>query len=319
MIQMNKLELGIKKARQLFKEYAKDNYLDLVEESKHEEYYENEEYIDYQDMGYLRMFVQDNAELSLNDMLDQLYENYIAYDSDIIGTEYYRENFLNEYDEQLRALFSETEYEDNHESLFLDDYISIRNTVDYASALEGIEVDVLVYLENEDAFDREMSNNDFFNIFYSEDDSDELLEMLSESSLKLLLQSQGYNLKDFVWFYLADQDELNSVSDQEKFSELNDDKVFMSIYSEVFNAQNLQSLVVPTQMTIKEIEHVKNADSYTVDKDSTIGYFGAIDGSGSMIEIDLNKDIELSKGEFKVVVDGQYGYSMSDVYGQFMN
>lgn len=319
MIDMNKLELGIKKARQLFKEYAKNNYLELVEESKYEDYYHNEEHLDYQDMDYLEEFVQNNLHLSFDDMLDTLWENYIAYDSDIVGTEYYRENFLNEYENELSNMFKGTEYEDDHKRLFYDDYISIRNTVDYVSALEDIKVDVLVYLESEDAFDREMSNNDFFNIFYGEDDLKELLEMLSESSLKLLLQSQGYNLKDFIWFYLTSEDELNSVIDKEKFNKLNDDKVFMSIYSEVFNAQNLQSLVVPTQMTIKEIEYVKNADNYTVDKDSTIGYFGAVDGSGSMIEIELNKDIELSKGEFKVVVDGQYGYSMSEVYGQFMN
>lgn len=315
---MNKLELGIKKARQLFKEYAENNCLELVEESKHEDYYQNEEYLDYQDMDYLEDFVQDNSNLSFDDMVDKLWENYINHDSDIIGTEYFRENFLNEYENELSNMFKGTEYEDDHERLFYDDYISIRNTVDYVSALEDIKVDVLVYLESEDAFDREMSNNDFFNIFYGEDDMDELLEGLSESSLKLLLQSQGYNLKDFVWFYLTSEDELNSVADKEKFNNLNNDKVFMSIYSEVFNAQNLQSLVVPTQMTIKEIEHVNNADNYTVDKDSTIGYFGAVDGSGSLIEIELNNDIELSKGEFKVVVDGQYGYSMSEVYGQFI-
>lgn len=318
MINVNKLELGIKKARQLFKEYAENNCLELVEESKHEDYYQNEEYLDYQDMDYLEDFVQDNSNLSFDDMVDKLWENYINHDSDIIGTEYFRENFLNEYENELSNMFKGTEYEDDHERLFYDDYISIRNTVDYVSALEDIKVDVLVYLESEDAFDREMSNNDFFNIFYGEDDMDELLEGLSESSLKLLLQSQGYNLKDFVWFYLTSEDELNSVADKEKFNNLNNDKVFMSIYSEVFNAQNLQSLVVPTQMTIKEIEHVNNADNYTVDKDSTIGYFGAVDGSGSLIEIELNNDIELSKGEFKVVVDGQYGYSMSEVYGQFI-
>lgn len=318
MINMNKLELGIKKARQLFKEYAKNNCLELVEESKHEDYYHNEEYLDYQDMDYLEDFVQDNSSLSFDDMVDKLWENYIEYDSDIIGTEYFRENFLSEYENKLSDIFKGTEYEDDHERLFYDDYISIRNTVDYVSALEDIKVDVLVYLESEDAFDREMSNNDFFNIFYGEDDMDELLEGLSESSLKPLLQSQGYNIKDFVWFYLTSEDELNSVADKEKFNKLNNDKVFMSIYSEVFNAQNLQSLVVPTQMTIKEIEHVNNADNYTVDKDSTIGYFGALHGSGSLIEIELNNDIELSKGEFKVVVDGQYGYSMSEVYGQFI-
>lgn len=315
---MNKLELGIKKARQLFKEYAENNCLELVEESKHEDYYCNEEYLDYRDMDYLEDFVQDNSNLSFDDMVDKLWENYIDHDSDIIGTEYFRENFLNEYENELSNMFKGTEYEDDHERLFYDDYISIRNIVDYVSALEEIKVNVLVYLESKDAFDREMSNNDFFNIFYGEDDMDELLEGLSESSLKLLLQSQGYNLKDFVWFYLTSEDELNSVADKEKFNNLNNDKVFMSIYSEVFNAQNLQSLVVPTQMTIKEIEHVNNADNYTVDKDSTIGYFGAVDGSGSLIEIELNNDIELSKGEFKVVVDGQYGYSMSEVYGQFI-
>lgn len=318
MINVNKLELGIKKARQLFKEYAENNCLELVEESKHEDYYCNEEYLDYRDMDYLEDFVQDNSSLSFDDMVDKLWENYIDHDSDIIGTEYFRENFLSEYENELSNMFKGTEYEDEHERLFYDDYISIRNIVDYVSALEEIKVNVLVYLESEDAFDREMSNNDFFNIFYGEDDMDELLEMLSESSLKLLLQSQGYNLKDFVWFYLTSEDELNSVADKEKFNNLNNDKVFMSIYSEVFNAQNLQSLVVPTQMTIKEIEHVNNADNYTVDKDSTIGYFGAVDGSGSLIEIELNNDIELSKGEFKVVVDGQYGYSMSEVYGQFV-
>lgn len=318
MINVNKLELGIKKARQLFKEYAENNCLELVEESKHEDYYCNEEYLDYRDMDYLEDFVQDNSSLSFDDMVDKLWENYIDHDSDIIGTEYFRENFLSEYENELSNMFKGTEYEDDHERLFYDDYISIRNIVDYVSALEEIKVNVLVYLESEDAFDREMSNNDFFNIFYGEDDMDELLEMLSESSLKLLLQSQGYNLKDFVWFYLTSEDELNSVADKEKFNNLNNDKVFMSIYSEVFNAQNLQSLVVPTQMTIKEIEHVNNADNYTVDKDSTIGYFGAVDGSGSLIEIELNNDIELSKGEFKVVVDGQYGYSMSEVYGQFV-
>ena len=93
MINVNKLELGIKKARQLFKEYAENNCLELVEESKHEDYYCNEEYLDYRDMDYLEDFVQDNSSLSFDDMVDKLWENYIDHDSDIIGTEYFSFQF----------------------------------------------------------------------------------------------------------------------------------------------------------------------------------------------------------------------------------
>lgn len=307
-------DAAIKKIQDMFRIYAKENHLKEIEPN----WYEAEVHTDYRDIEEVQRFVDREKNISFDEAVEELYENFVQYDGDIENTSYYRDDFIQEYEEELTEILEDTSLVEHELFNGYYEIINISSHIDYNGIFEKITKDALVFLEEDESFNMEFGNNDFSNILLYNSDFNELTEMLSDSSARLLLESQGYSIEEFVWFHIVDDTNLEHENDIEKFDRLSNDVFFVSIYNEIVNAQNSQSLVVPMRMSFKEFEALKKQDTFTVESNQTIGYLGVVDGSGSMFEVKLKNSIELSKEQFKVCSDGEYGYAMRDVYGDFL-
>lgn len=298
--------------RKLFSEYAKKNY--LKNESKDNSEFSYEIYTDYQDINNIEDFVLSNARLSKQDILSKLWDNYYDYGMDFHNNQYYFDEFIKDYIEELENIKEDLStdfynYNSYNDIILLDGYI------DFESIVNNVELPINIVLENYDSFDMEFSNNSFYNIFYNVDyDNQEDIELLSEeleeSSLNELLKKQNYTLKQFINYLIDDHNDRKNI--------LENDEVFQSIIQEIENSYNYVALTVCRNMTFEELEELKQSESITINKNDIIGYHGFVDGSGSVFEIKLNNDMEYKTKDINIHIDSSYGYGLSEVYGEHL-
>ena len=156
--------------------------------------------------------------------------------------------------------------------------------------------------------------------------------------LRWLLQSQGYRLKDYPalkslaeWRCLVpagngcykdpnDTDELKEELKKDKYK----NKFINSIVDELINLYHeyMRSFTLLGKMTIKEYFAFKEGNLKTIyfKKDIMCGLFNAWNGCGSILEIQLEKDIKINvKNIFHIQVENiknDYpSYTVNDVYG----
>ena len=302
----------VEQVRELFREYAKDNYLEEITTNE----YQFEDYLDYRDKNEIEEFTQEKLSKGLDrlEIINELFDNYFLY-SEQYGIDYHRTEFESEYSEQLEEILGEDYQTYNFINDWENEIVILSGNVDYESVVDNVKLPITILLEDYDSRNSEFGDNSFYNIFYrvdydNTDDIQELIDMLNDSSLETLLDKQGYSVEQFVQ-YLVD-------IYNEKESLLDDDKVFQSIKQEVDNAYNYMALTVCRIMTLKELEHLQQSDKITITTDDTIGYHGFIDGSGSLFEIKLNNDMEFNTRDIEIVIDGNLGYGISEVYGSFL-
>lgn len=302
----------IEQVRELFSEYAKKNFLD--DDSTNKSEYSYEIYTDYHTIDYIHEFVHDNVKLNKQDILAKLWDNFYAFDTDYENNQFYFDEFKKEYESELENVQSDlsTEFYDYNS---YNDIIILNAYIDFEKYIDDVKLPVNIVLEDNENFDMEFSNNNFYNIFYgmdynNDEDMQELIEELEQSSLNTLLIKQGYTLKQFVE-YLKD-----NYNDRKNI--LQNDKVFQSITQEIDNAYNYVALTVCREMTFEELEKLKQSESITINKNDVIGYHGFVDGSGSVFEIKLNNDMEYKTKDINIHIDCAYGYGLSEVYGEHL-
>lgn len=299
----------ITEIRELFDEFAKENYL-----VKDGEVYIDHVFLDRRDIEAIREIAYDMFKKgsTVENIIDKLVDDFIFYDSDI-DTEYMENKFLKEYREQLDNI-----HDNLDNDIFRDEIVNIFNQYDFEELKEiinSVELYVIIMLETSDSINRELENNRFgaiFNTYHlsEEEDFESLKEELYDSSLRVLLEKQGYTLDQYIQYI---RDSING----EKNS-LREDKAFRSIACEVDDAYNNVGLSVLREMSYEEYLELLKEDTITINKDDTIGYVGYIYGDGSSISIQLRQNMEYKKDEFKVILDGEYGYSIENIYGSFL-
>ena len=297
-----------KKVITLLEKFAKDIYCKFDSG-----YLEVEYHFDYGEIDYIQDHVRklikegvtDREELRFT-ILEQLYDNELYGDNMLTVIQ---EQFLHEYRKELKKITDDWVLIDD-EYLFFDLDIDVYFSYDIDDIINDTKLDILVLLENENAFDQEFGNNNFMDMHMYAKTKEDYTEYLEDSSINLLLESQGYTLDQLIDYMYYDLDDFS-----EELNRLRSDEVFISIVAELENAQNYQSLVLLTQMNVAEYLIVKELDNYLISKNSVIGYVGLVDGSGSILEVKLKNDIALGKDEFKIKLDGSFGYSVKDIYG----
>src|SRR5690606_16102697 len=119
-------------------------------------------------------------------------------------------------------------------------------------------------------------------------------------SIYRLLESQGYTIEEFL-----------------EANENETDNTFLnSLVIEIANTTTMcNSLVVVRKMSLSEFLDVLDKDSITITTKDKIGLVDFVYGGGSIIEINLERDFEVKKGEFELIIDGNYGYGIEEIYG----
>jgi hypothetical protein len=169
------------------------------------------------------------------------------------------------------------------------------------------------------------SNTDFTsNSIYPHYDGSTDYEIEKEASLVWLAKTQGYGIQ-----------ELKKALYEGEFQ---DSKFLKSVYNELNNCMShMNILTFMLQIDFKEAIELKTeflsekdlnrsyhlcertgTKSITVSKNTTVGLFDSWSGSGSVLEIELEKDVEIP---FKCIfnIENDYnmtvGYSIDSVYG----
>lgn len=152
------------------------------------------------------------------------------------------------------------------------------------------------------------SNEDFTNNTMYEGE-------LLEGGIKWLIQQQGYKVEDFE----KEVEELENSEGGFEFS----NKFFNSVNEELFNATySMNQLTLFVKMTLEDVIKIKeqvkegNLKEIQISKDVNLGLMNPWNGSGSMLEIVLEKDIIIPKEFiFTVNYDGGDGYGAQEIYG----
>ena len=123
------------------------------------------------------------------------------------------------------------------------------------------------------------------------------------NSLAFLVQSQGYELED--------------IYDEEKIKK---SKFLSSLKNELDNNGDSYSNIVFTKANcnLSEAIHLYNSqENLIIPKEGIYcGFVDVVNGSGSVLEIELEKEIIVNKQNFKVITDfgDKEGYSVSELY-----
>lgn len=186
-----------------------------------------------------------------------------------------------------------------------DDFIRINP--DYNHFLNQA-VNTLLILDTGDAnYDFSLNPNDSVVLYGIDDLSDEDIKLLDKSSLVFLLNQCGYSKNDLLELISSEGD--------------TSDAFLKSVYNEIVNAtSSMNAFVVLSSNTVEDLINFSNCDSVTVAKSAVCGLFDMWNGGGSILEIELPKELKISTSNIYNFIPDEgstnaYGYTVSNVYG----
>lgn len=257
--------------------------------------YVGEIYIDYRDM-----YITDKktlADLS-KEGEDAVFE-YIhecTFEADIDEINYIRN--------VIKESLTEEEYDEYEDEItkFIEDNIYFELPDNF---VWGSEVLVNIVITAYEDWNVEFTENSLY-----EDEDDEDKTRLGYGGIRWLIEQQGYNVEDF-------ESEIDI--EDKPFS----NKFFETVYDELINTTtSLNALVVSTKMTLKELIELKEAHkkkslkSFKIDKTCDIGLVDFWQGAGSLLNIKLDKDLEIPLENIDdICCDSSFSYNIGNIYG----
>ena len=184
--------------------------------------------------------------------------------------------------------------------------------VDHDSIIKRTDIDLVVMYENEESADNEYAHNCFYGglVEWIENINERIEEgdyKEEDISLLNLLKSQGYTLDEL--YKVAKNYYENDAEVQDAF--------LSSIIEEVENTSSIcNSLVFLMNSNLYSFLEDAEKD-ITISKNTVCGYVDFIYGAGSIVNVNLKNDITLPKGSYKTFVDGNFGYSVKEIFGEF--
>jgi len=256
----------------------------------------------------------ENAKYHLCDLLhemniDTLCNLEYEYASEV--TEYILKNLDSETIEELKE-YDMLEASNICDILLDNDVMSV--VIDFDEIFARSELNMIISLENEVSIDHEFSLNNFDGDLL--DWIENTQELLSEGdieekdfSLITLLKTQGYTFEEFKAYverYYNDEKQ-----DVDNFLE--------SLINECDNTTSTcNALVFTTQVNLEDYLNETISIS-SISKNMFGGYVDFVYGGGSVLELKLKNDINLTTVEHEIFIDGdKYGYSINQIYGEFI-
>lgn len=234
---------------------------------------------------------------------EEIYNNWGVTDSFDISEEYIVNNVLKKY---IEYPIESEEYEKITEKL----YDEIHDNFNYdwgtekiyeSATVETLNIFIISNSEKRYLEDECLDVNIFTDYNNLEMNADTLNSRLN--SLAFLVQSQGYELED--------------IYDEEK---IKNSKFLSSLKNELDNNGDSYSNIVFTKANcnLAEAIHLYNSqENLIIPKEGIYcGFVGVVNGDGSVLEIELEKEIIINKENFKIITDfgDKEGYSVSELY-----
>lgn len=292
-----------------------------------------------------------NLEEKIKEFLDNYNSCYISKKNGFYEIIYSKTNYDDRFNEEsikeiLKGKTEEDRYNTFYEYIFdcMQDYENeciwdltseFESEYDYVSHDTEIQ-DILVNLIN---FNYDTYLQDTYNVniiidFNNQDSDTEFsnsstLENCKNNNLYTLLKKQGYTKKDYLnnlKFLEENKENIKKDKynfDYEKIKKLGGSVFLTSVYEEILNNMYkcLTTLVVLKEISLKEL--IEN-NTFNVNTNNMIGLFNECYGSGSLLEIQLEKDfiLDREKDIFKIQIEytkQDSGYTVNETYGLIGN
>lgn len=184
------------------------------------------------------------------------------------------------------------------------DYVEVCVQHGYEEVIKSMDINVDITLETEQEKNMDgglMGSLSFMihEIINDKEDRKEYKLDIQNSGLNLLLVSQGYELDDF----------LNAYKDKEIYA--SSSKFIQSLVDEVDSFPNMTgSIAFPCKMNLHD--YLLGNKGFTIDKDTLCGIVSFYVGGGSLLNVQLEKDIEVSSGNWCKEWDvNKYNFTVS--------
>ena len=247
---------------------------------------------------YLEELFEDNDFKSKDEVYtainEYIYEMYEEYESDMyseicesvyagLDEEYFEEEYGNDFD-YLREIVQDMVYV-NYDDVFSKAYAT---TLKCFVALTDTNEEMNYDFGESDLYD-------FGKLDYSK-----FAEL--HNSNKFLCKSQGYKLKDLYEAFYNEKD-IKS-------------KFIWSLSEEYANASYGGCFVFLFELPLEEFMDIKfNTPKLMVSKNTLCGIYDWVGGSGGTLNVELEKDLTIPSGVYRVYCDGEIGYGVDEVFG----
>ena len=140
------------------------------------------------------------------------------------------------------------------------------------------------------------------------------------------MHSQGYKCKDYPVFkkllnnlhsYKTFKEGLNS-KDLKTLEDIKNNKFLFSLYEEIENCylDSPRDLCFITEISIDDyFKLLEKNKKFIINKSCMCGLVDIYNGGGSLLEIQLEKDIVLNTDDIEIKVEGIDRYTVNDIYG----
>lgn len=244
-------------------------------------FYYTRPYIDYEERASLEECVglEENLDDAIDYILDEYYYPYDTYILDSIELE-----IQNHWEEIKKELEINMDIYSFIDEFYLNVYDLFY--VDYAEVEEIIrDAKYGAYLTISTYEDRNSDNTLLSDISQAlaDDDIDLYNDLIHQSGLKLLIESQGYKTEDLF----------NNI----------DSKFISSLRNELNNATNyINNLVIPCMISREDYEKLyKNEDAkIIISPNAVVGIISFDVGGGSVLGVELEKPVELFGKDIKI-------------------
>lgn len=197
----------------------------------------------------------------------------------------------------------------------LVEYSVLSITVDHSDILKRSDIDLVICLEGGVSKNHEFTLNNFNgDVLEWIEETKQLIEdeEISECDISLisLLKSQGFTLTDF-------ENEALRYFNEEKYQTSN--KFIHTLIDECYNTTSMcNALVALKRINLNDYLNGDTTSIKVIEKGTPCGYVDFIYGGGSVLNIVLDKDIQLSSIPHEKFADGsKYRYSIKEIYGEF--
>lgn len=206
-----------------------------------------------------------------------------------------------EYDEIFKQLDLPEEYKEEHDMQikeYLQERISWSIPFDHYDATLSFDV----FLQNPN------DHAETDTIIWNEQDGEEVITAL-DGTIEKLIELQGYNVLDFEEYYQAKMNK----------KEVQENKFFDNLIEEIENCTYNygNEVVFLVQGTFSEVaKAIKEGKQITIPADAMCGLHNAGNGSGSILDIKLEKDLTLTIGkDCEVFYKDGYSYNVDETHG----
>lgn len=269
------------------KEYFEEHYSWLKDDKG---IYAMEVYTDYETVNCVAEIAEKYKYTTLHELEDHLMENSWEDEADVIW------NIAEEIIEDLPEDLDRADIHEVVDAIYDNNIAYAYFPLDYI--LDKIEVDAVMALKSYDSP-------------YIEDSAVLTPQTWDKESMKDYMDELGEGFHKLIRSQGASESQLVS------YMESGDtENIFIKdVYNEIVNSDSFNIFAFMVSLPLKEYYKLKEKEIIKVEAGTVAGLIDPFNGGGSVLGIELEKDVTFDRDQMLIFQDGEKGYSAKETYG----